>query len=229
MLGSFLAICTLFLFSGCFTTDVTAQETRDLKPFTGIGIGISADVYYTQGNDHVIKIEGNDRDVKDLITEVDNGYLKLKYDDWKIKRSRLTIHVTSGELEKVSMSGSGKFRAEKPVSSEEMKISVSGSGSVQFSSLESDEMEVRISGSGNTVLDRGVADELALRISGSGKLMAEQFEVSEFEGSISGSGSCRITVKEELNARISGSGNVYYHGDPEVNSVASGSGKVRAL
>ena len=229
VLGSFLSISAILLISGCITTEITAQETRDLKPFTGIGIGISADVFYTQGNGHVIKIEGNERDVKDLITEVENGYLKIKYDDWRIKRSKLTIHITSSELEKVAMSGSGKFRAEKNVSSDEMILKISGSGVVQFSSLEADEMEVSISGSGNAVLEKGSADEMGVKISGSGKLLAEQFGVEELEAAISGSGSCRITVEDELNARISGSGSVYYHGNPEVNSVASGSGKVRAL
>ncbi len=228
-LGAFAATLLIFLVSGCLSGGLTAQETRDLKPFHSIGISISADVYYTPGNSHEIKIEGNEKDVKDLITKVDGGILKIKYEDWKIKRSKLTIYITSKELEKVAVSGSAKFRSEKPVSSEEFTISISGSGTVQFASLESEEMEVKISGSGDALLDKGSAEEMELKISGSGKLVAEHFEVSEFGASISGSGSCRITVKDELEARLSGSGSIHYHGNPQVNTVASGSGKVRSL
>ncbi len=57
-----------------------------LSPFTGIGISISADVYYTPGDSHEIKIEGNSKDVEDLITRVENGMLKMKYEDWRIKQ-----------------------------------------------------------------------------------------------------------------------------------------------
>ncbi|MFH0756582.1 MAG: head GIN domain-containing protein [Bacteroidota bacterium] len=223
------AIALFIMMSGFGLTGLSAQETRDLKPFTGIGIGISADVFYTSGNTHEIKIEGNDRDVKDLITEVEDGYLKLRYDDWNQSRSKLTIHIASAELEKVSVSGSAQFKAEKPVSAEEMSIAISGSGSILFSALDAKELDVKISGSGNTILEKGTAEEMDAKISGSGKILAEHFEVEEFSAAISGSGSCRITVKDELEARLSGSGSVYYHGNPQVNTVASGSGKVKSL
>lgn len=228
-LNFLLAIGLLVTGSGCLSADLSGQEVRDLNTFTGIGVGISADVYYTTGNTHEIKIEGDERDVKDLITEVRNGFLKIRYDDWKIKRSKLTIYITSKELDRVALSGSGKFYAEKALSSEEMDISVSGSGKVHFPSLECEEMDVKISGSGDAMIDKGMAEEIDVKISGSGKLVAERFEVSEFSAAISGSGSCRITVKDELDARISGSGSVYYHGNPQVNSTSSGSGKVRSL
>jgi hypothetical protein len=222
-------ICFLLLGSGILATSLIAQETRELKPFDGIGIGISADVFYSKGSAHEIKIEGNEKDVKDLITKVDDGYLKLKYDDWKTKRSKLTIYITSSELEKVSLSGSGKFRTDESISSEEMTIAISGSGSILFTSLQCEEVEVKISGSGNVILEKGKAEEMDVRLSGSGKVLAEHFETSEFSAAISGSGGCKITVSEELEARISGSGSVHYHGDPQINSSASGSGKVRSF
>ena len=224
-----IATIMLVVSSGCLITELSGQETRDLRPFTGIGVAINADVFYTPGNSHEIIIEGNERDIKDLKTNVENGYLKLKYDNWKIKRSKLTIYITSKELDKVSISGSGKFNSGKPISSEEMDLAVSGSGKVLFSSLECEEIGVKISGSGDAIIDKGSAEEVDVKISGSGKLVAERFEVGEFSATISGSGSCRITVMDELDARISGSGSVYYHGNPRVNSTSSGSGKVRSL
>lgn len=205
-----------------------AQETRDLTAFEGIGIGIHADVYYTQGNTHEITIEGNEKDVRELITEVKDGFLKLRYDDWRAKRSKLTIHITSEELEKVSISGSAKFKAE-PLTSDEMEMAISGSGTLTLAGLKGDEVDVKISGSGNVVIEKGSADEMDVKISGSGKLLAERFEVSEFDAAISGSGSCRITVTDELDAKLSGSGSIYYHGNPRVNSVSSGSGKLKTL
>lgn len=145
MKKTFLFLITagmLIMTNGCLTTDLSGQdqETRDLKPFMGISIGISGDVFYTTGNTHKIKIEGNERDVKDLITKVEDGVLKLKYENWRVKRYKLTIHITSRELEKVSVSGSARFNSTKPVSVEEMQIAISGSGDIQFSALECEEV-----------------------------------------------------------------------------------------
>ena len=167
--------------------------------------------------------------MKDLITRVENGMLKLKYKDWRGKRSKLTIHITSKGLDQVSLSGSGMFKSDQPIGPKEMDISISGSGKVLFTTLEVEEMDVKISGSGDVVIERGSVSETDLKISGSGKLIAEDFEVSEFSAAISGSGSCKITVRDELDARISGSGNIYYHGNPQINSTSSGSGKVKSL
>jgi len=228
-INSITACCLFILFSACMVPDLTARETRDLDPFTGIGIAISADVYYTPGNTHEITIEGNSGDVKDLISRVENGYLKIKYDDWRVKRSKLTIYITCPELEKVNISGSAKFKAEAPVSAEEMGIKISGSGSIIFGDLNCDELEVNISGSGNALFEKGNAEEMDVKISGSGKVLAEFFKVSECSATISGSGSCKITVSDELEAKISGSGSIYYHGDPQIHSSSSGSGKVRSL
>jgi len=223
------ALLIVFLISSFTLPDQAAEEVRQLDEFYGIGISISADVYYTKGNTHEIRIEGKDRDVEDLITKVKDGFLQLKYEDWRVNRSKLTIYVTSKNLEAVKMSGSGHFVAEKPLSSEEMDLAMSGSGGISFKQLDAEEVDVKISGSGKISLDAGSAEEMSTKISGSGKLNAERFEVSEFSGAISGSGGARITCKDELDVKISGSGNVYYHGDPRVNSVSSGSGKTVAL
>jgi hypothetical protein len=225
-----LAVMLILLLSSSFIIpDRAAEEVRQLDEFYGIGISISADVYYTQGNTHEIRIEGKEQDVEDLITKVKDGFLQIKYEDWRIKRSKLTIYVTSSELEKVNMSGSGQFMVDKPLASDEMNLAMSGSGRISFTQLDSDEVGVKISGSGNISIDKGSADEMDARISGSGKLNAERVEIHEFSAAISGSGSVRVTCTDELDVKISGSGKVYYHGDPRVNSVTSGSGKTVSL
>jgi hypothetical protein len=225
-----VAVLTLLFLNSFMMPDIPKEEVRKLDAFSGIGISISADVYYTPGNAHEIKIEGDAKDIDDLITEVKNGFLQVKYpSSWRTRHSKLTIYITSKDLDAVKISGSAKFEAGEPITTDEMDLAMSGSGGILFEKLNADEVDVSISGSGSIELLDGNADELDVRISGSGKLNAEAFEVNEFSASISGSGSIRITAKEELEARISGSGKVYYHGTPRVNSSSSGSGKVVAL
>jgi len=223
------AMLVVVLVSSFDFPDRAAEEVRQLDKFSGIGIAVSADVYYTQGNTHEIRIEGKDRDVEDLITKVKDGFLQVKYEDWKISRSKLTIYITSSDLKAVKMSGSGHFMVDNALESDEMDLAMSGSGGISFKRLSSDEVDVKISGSGKIILDDGSADEMETKISGSGKLSAESFEVTEFSAAISGSGSASVTCTEDLDVKISGSGKVYYHGDPRVNSVSSGSGKIVAL
>ncbi|MCK5137191.1 MAG: DUF2807 domain-containing protein [Bacteroidales bacterium] len=223
------AMLVMLLGSSFIFADRAAEDVRKLDSFDGIGISIPADVFYTRGNTHEIRIEGADKDVRDLITKVKDGFLQVKYDDWKMKRSKLTIYIISEDLEAVKISGSAHFMAEKPISSEEMDLAMSGSGRITFGMLEAEEIDVKISGSGNVVLEKGEAEELDVKISGSGDCLAEKFVVSECSVIISGSGGCKITANDEIDVTISGSGSVRYHGDPRVNSISSGSGKVVAF
>lgn len=223
------ALIVMLLASSFLFTDRASNDVRELRTFKGIGLSIHADVFYTQGNSHEIRIEGNERDIKELITEVRDDFLLVKFDNPRMKRGKLTLYITSKNLEALKLSGSGHFNADKPISSEEIDLAISGSGGIRFSELSSEEVGVKISGSGNIEIENGNAEELDAKISGSGKLLSEEFKVSECSVRISGSGSVRITVKDELDAKMSGSGKVYYHGDPQVNSASSGSGKAVAL
>jgi hypothetical protein len=224
-----IAVLTLLLLNSFAMPDLPKEDVRKLSEFSGIGISISADVFYTPGNTHEIRIEGDDKAVDDLITEVKDGFLQVKYENWRTRHSKLTIYITSKDLDAVKISGSADFKSDKAITSDEMELAMSGSGEIQFKKLTTDEVEVRISGSGDIELLSGSADELDVRISGSGKVNAEIFEVSELSVGISGSGSVRVTAKDELDVKISGSGKVYYHGTPRVRSSSSGSGKTVAL
>lgn len=205
------------------------EDFQKLDPFSGIHIAVNADVYYTPGNKHGLRIEGDERDIEDLIIEVKNESLSIRYPGYGLKRSRLTIHVVSEKLEEIKISGSSDFFASKEINSDEMDLVVSGSGKINFGSLVADELDVRISGSGDILIEEGSADECNAIISGSGKLLASGFAVDEFSTKISGSGRCEITANSELEATISGSGSVYYKGPARVHSTVSGSGKVREL
>jgi len=220
---------TALLFSSFSMHLFRADEVRELAPFDGVGIAISADVYYTTGNTHEIRIEGDEDDIRDLVTEVKNGFLQVKYDNWRTRHSKLTLYITSGALEQIKISGSADFMVDQTLNSDELDLGLSGSGSIQLKKLQSDEVGVQISGSGRAEIEEGTADEMDVRISGSGKLMAEGFEVSECDVAISGSGNVWIGVSEELDAKLSGSGKVYYRGNPRINSITSGSGKIESL
>lgn len=116
-----LAVLSLLFLNSFMMPDLPKEEVRKLDTFSGIGISISADVYYTTGNAHEIRIEGDADDVDDLITRVENGFLQVKYPvGWKMRRSKLTLYITSSELEAVRISGSAKFNAKEAVTSDEM-------------------------------------------------------------------------------------------------------------
>ncbi|QHL88169.1 hypothetical protein GU926_12285 [Nibribacter ruber] len=218
-----------------FTFSATAlldQEDRSIGAFTMIGLAFPAHVEVRKGSTHSVKVEGDAKDLKELITEVKDGKLLIKRKDsdnwisWGSNDSKpVRVYVTTPTLEAVSVSGSGKLVAQDTFKGASMSLAVSGSGSITMST-DVDKLTSKISGSG-TIHLKGEGKSTSASISGSGSLKGYDFETETASVSISGSGSCEINAKATLKSIISGSGRVYYSGSPSVDSRVSGSGSVK--
>jgi hypothetical protein len=202
------------------------KETRDVSDFTSIDLGVSAELYLSQGSPQKVVIQAQDDQIDEIETIVRNGHLKIKTESWRTRFRNVKIWITVPEITGLHVSGSGKIFAETPVKSDELEFRVSGSGNIKVDKLQAEELEASISGSGHIHLG-GSAEEMGISISGSGSMGAEKLKVGEVDARISGSGSCRVDAIDELNAAISGSGRVTYYSNPQVDASVSGSGKVR--
>lgn len=216
---------SILLLSATLTAFGQGKKERDVSSFTGVSLGIAGDLYLTQGSPQkvVVQAENNQDGIE---TEVKDGVLRIKTDNWNSKIKGVKIWITMPEVESLNVSGSGDILAETTINTDEIELKVSGSGSIDVPELKADEIGAAISGSGDLKL-AGSVDEMELRISGSGSVYAEGLKVNECGIKISGSGSCRIDVTGELEASISGSGKVTYYSNPQIDARVSGSGKVR--
>ena len=223
--------CSIFLSVLVLASHAQKREI-DVSSFSELSFGISGELYLTQGSREFVEIEADDDDFDKIEFYNRGGRLSIRSKErngWRSGRmGRVRIYVTAKELDRISVSGSGSIYGEGKFDADDLKIVVSGSGSISLES-ESRDLEVRVSGSGSMELT-GSSEYAEIGISGSGRVKARDMTVETLDASISGSGSCYITVEKEIEANISGSGSVYYDGDPDrVINNASGSGKVRRI
>jgi hypothetical protein len=228
---------SLFLLASGFSSgprlqgDEPKKEERSVAPFTKIGMGISADVYYTQETPQKLVLEGSVKDLEKIITEVKDGKLKISTKPSSNgNMDKIKIYISSAQLEEIGLSGSGNILAEGTVNAESFRAAVSGSGNITFRNLKAKSVETALSGSGDiTLAGSEVAEKVSVAISGSGDINMENFVCADVEVAIAGSGDCLVNAEKTLNCAISGSGDVGYKGKPIVNAKVSGSGKVRSL
>jgi len=223
ILRSGLSIILILVTSLAFSQ---IKEERDVSGFSGISLGIHADLYFSQGSPAKVVIEADEDQLARIETVVRDGRLKIRCESYRTRFKDVKIWITVPDVESLSLSGSGTMTAETPISSEELEMAVSGSGNIKIPELRGGEVETAISGSGDMYLG-GTAGEMKIAISGSGSMNASGLLVNECEVSISGSGSCQVDATGELDAAISGSGRVIYFSNPVVDARVSGSGKVK--
>jgi hypothetical protein len=225
-------LIVMALASGFSSGQSVEKETRDLRGFTKVNFGVSGNLYINFGNDFKVVLEG-DRDLlEDIVTEVTGGKLVIKKENWRLNMNeKVTIYITMPEIKGLGVSGSGRAEIKDAVKTDNLSLSVSGSGKLYTADIDATDLSCSISGSGDIIIvGSGNVSDADISISGSGNYSGEQLKIGSAGISISGSGNCSCNVSESLKASVSGSGNVTYigHQDTRVDARVSGSGRIRS-
>ncbi len=228
------------------------REVRNVSNFTKISFRVPGKLYLKQGSPQKVEIEGKKDVLEKIETEVDGNRLIIgeesKWMDWSWGNNddQVNIYITVKDIEGLSVSGSGDLIGQGKITSSNLDLNVSGSGSLQLEASVSGDMEADVSGSGEIVLkascknydsdvsgsgrielDVAIADKADFSVSGSGKIQASG-TANEIKTSISGSGKV-LAANLEVNkceVRISGSGDVEINVKSELDANISGSGSV---
>jgi hypothetical protein len=207
------------------------KEERPVSGFDSIRIEMRGEATITQGESESLVIEADPSVLTRLKSEVSNGRLELGLYSWLdmfslIGHPTIRYYITVKDLRSVNISGSGKVVC-GPITTDRLRLKVSGSGEFSFENLQTALLEVDFSGSARAVV-AGTARTCDIEISGSGSVRASDLQCEEARVHISGSGSTQINVTQKLDVNISGSGEVLYQGQPAIQHRISGSGSVRA-
>jgi len=223
----------IFIFTG--TKIYAEQENRNVSPFNGISLKISAELYLIQGNNQSVSINANTSTLENIITEVKGHVLiirSIKKDFFSSAKSNknIKIYITCPEISSISVTGTGNIYNKNPLTSRIIDISVIGNGNIILSGLNSESVKGTILGSGKISLaSRSVTNEFKLIISGSGYYKGTEFPAKNVDIKISGSGDAVVNATHNLDVHISGSGEVMYTGNPNVTTAIIGSGKIKEL
>ncbi|GLR19023.1 head GIN domain-containing protein [Portibacter lacus] len=235
-LNVLIAVFSIFIFSISLTqaqkvvgSGPVVSENVNMKAINKVSLGISGDVFITQGNTQSIEIKGQ-QNIIDLIEK------EVKGTSWNIKfpnntsvrtNEKVEIFITMKDLKGLNVGGSGSIYGQNTFKNlDDVDLNVGGSGSIELS-LEAEDVDANIGGSGNISLD-GYAEDLDANIGGSGSVEAINFKVKEANINAAGSGSVEIHVSNELSAIIAGSGDVKYKGNPRIDKKIVGSGSVKS-
>lgn len=209
----------------------SVTETREVSGYSGIGLAISATLYFSSGPDYSLEIQGQPNVLERILTRVEGNTLVIRLKSGIILgvHDPIRIYVTAPDVHDISISGSGDIYVDNLWSGSDLWASISGSGNISVSAMETGRFNGNISGSGNIRVLGGLADQEYLKISGSGDINMQYVEAGIVYTVTSGSGDMYVNALNILDVTISGSGDVFYLGNPAINTHISGSGSVRKL
>ena len=205
--------------------DKDVQQTRKTSPFHGISVSSGIDLYLTQGNSEAVVVKADPDIIDDLVTEVDNGILKIymkKHFNWTWNRTR-KVEVTFVDLTKLDVSAGADVKAQNAFRLDDIDISVSSGADLKIEDLTAKSVSLDVSSGADARLSGQVDQFKGSSSSGAnlhcGDLVAESCVVSASSGA-----DADVHVTKDLKARASSGGDVRYKGNPSQKDIDESSG-----
>lgn len=216
-------------------------ETRQHRGFERVEINGSPNVVYTQADTFGVRLEGPEKMVDNMMTEVKNhtlyiynkgrvdvkvGFVNLNWGD----KDDVTIYVSSPDLVGVRVNGSGDFVCRGPLDTDMMDIVLRGSGDIAFNDIICDGCTTELVGSGDITIEHlDVRTSTAVLI-GSGDIAINEANVVETDLSLRGSGDIVVHFEEgcqSAQCQLAGSGDITLSGTlSHFDFKKSGSGEI---
>lgn len=204
------------------------RESRAVSGFDAVSLAAPVHVVVTQGDAEGLVLEGDEADLAEIESVVENGTLKIRprsYQSSFRAEKRLRGTVSAKAIRALDIAGSGDISS-TALRGESLALSIAGSGDVRVGTASYATVKVSVSGSGDVTIG-GKSDMVVTSIAGSGDVRAGALEAKEAKVSIAGSGDATVWAREGLNVSIVGAGDVRYFGDPSVKKSIVGSGSVK--
>ena len=180
--------------NGSATSQVAhAGKVTAMQHFANINIVGSMQVFYTQGDSHSIRVEAEPKAFDKLLIYVKGNELFVTSKESLVPDSvpmeDVKVYVTSPNLLKVSVTGSGLFAATDKMQVSNLDVKLTGSGVVAFENvLSGKKLEVELTGSGNVKFANVIIKKLCTKVIGSGDVAYANLKAEQAESNIAGTG-----------------------------------------
>ena len=201
-------------------------ETRNVKDFHAIKVSTGIDLYLKMGDVEEVKVVADDDIIDKLITEVENGTLKIylknnnSWKNWGNKTRKVYVRVK--ELDQLHASAGSDVRSDNTLTGETLSVKAS-SGSDVVLDIHYKNFSVDAS-SGSDAQISGKTKNLEAEASSGSDIKARELESVICKVNVSSGSDATVTVTEELYARASSGGDVRYYGNPQIKDINKSSG-----
>lgn len=206
------AFC-LNVFTSCMAgSSKKITETRNVQPYTSIQMDGVASIHFTQGTTCSLRIEGEEEQVKNLITRVENEKLIIDQKTKKKKNNNgVDVYLSAPTLKEVSFDGVGSFKCPKVLKVEDIRFDIDGVGSAEVADLHCRNIKLEVDGVGNTEIHTDCNSiEADYNGVGSNKLSGKADRVHVRKDGV---GSTRIDIDcHDLKAELDGIGKTTFSG-----------------
>jgi len=202
-------------------------EERSVSGFDKVAVSAGMNLFLEQGSEEYLKIEAEDNIMQNIVTEVNNGRLVIKYKTLLGGISTMkpvNVYLTVINLKELDLS-SGAVIESGEINTDSLKIGIS-SGAAGEMELKANSIDVNLS-SGSTLEVSGIVESQKVNLSSGVLYRAEDLVSKSANIDVSSGASAKVNVSDNLDVNISSGGSVEYFGTPAIVSNISSGGSLK--
>jgi len=210
--------------------DPNATERTLNESFSSISVSDGITVYLSKSDEESIAVSASDpKYLERYKTEVDNGVLKIYYDNKGInwtggERRKLKAYVSFKNLQKIHASAGSLVSMKTVLKENEMEL-IFTSGSNFKGEVDINELNATVN-SGAEIEMTGKAEKATLEASSGAIIKGYELITDYCEAKASSGGGIRINVSKELSVKANSGGGIRYKGAGVIKDMNVSSGGV---
>ena len=207
-----------------FNAPVFGQNTeiRKLDAFTSLQVSEGIDINLIKGKSPQAKITVKGIDMKEVLTDVSGGELKIHLDGHSHNNVDVSIDLTYVMLESITASSAADVKSLSIIEASTFKIKASSAADITLN-IKVKDLDVKGSSAADILLS-GSVDKQTVDISSAADYKAFEL-ISKFADiSASSASDAKINVTEQLVANANSGASIKYKGNPDKIREHSSSG-----
>lgn len=202
------------------------SDNRNLAAFKGVKASSGFEVEIKTGMPQTVMVEADDNLMKYIITEVDNGMLRIGIrDNTSLHDAHLKVFVTAPEINKVLASSAAEITVKNWLrSTGKISLDASSGGKI-VTDLDAPEVDAEAS-SGSTLKLKGQTMNLKAKASSGGSIKAPGLLSENATANSSSGSSINLHASVSLKASASSGATIRYRGAANVSKEESSGGSV---
>ena len=204
------------------------SEERTVSGFNTVALSAGMNLYLEQGDTEYCRIEAEDNIIAQIITEVKDGKLSIRYRNFLggiSNRKPVNVFVTFKNLSQINASSGSRVECGL-INSDSLKIGISSGATGEFT-VSAENIDIGLS-SGAQMKISGEVKSQNVRLSSGVVYNAEDLKSSNADLKVSSGAQARISVSDNLSVDISSGGSVFYTGNPRIISNISSGGLLKS-
>ena len=128
---------------------------------------------------------------------------------WRVMHDRVKIFASSPDLTGVEIAGSGEFDIPGSLDTDNLHMSIAGSGDIDLSDVICDKLDASIAGSGDIKIGKLATGSAKFSIAGSGDVEAFLSDCGSLSTEVAGSGDMKFSGRtKQYHEAVAGSGSI---------------------